>query len=300
MSDQRPQEHVLHAFDELVQVMAALRGEHGCPWDKEQTHESLRRYLLEEAYEVIDAIDDRNMQALREELGDVLLQVVFHAQLAAEQGVFTAEDVVQSLTAKLIRRHPHVFGEKQAADADDVLGIWQAVKAEENAAKATSEARTSLMDGIPRHYPALMYAQEVGKRAANVGFDWPHAAAVWQKVVEEATELTEAVSELSGTVGNSSDADASPSSAAVQVEEEWGDLMFALVNYARHLRIEPEAAMRRAAAKFEARFRAMEGLARTEGEPLQGRSLSELDALWDRVKGSTDSLKETTAPETDS
>lgn len=164
-----------NAFAELVAVMAALRGENGCPWDKEQTHKSLRRYVVEEAYEVIDAIDSGDMQALCEELGDLLLQVVFHARIAEEQGLFTAEDVVRGLTEKLIRRHPHVFGEERAEDADDVLEIWQAVKAAEKAGKDSAEKAASLMDGIPSHYPALLYAREVGARAQEVGFDWDQA-----------------------------------------------------------------------------------------------------------------------------
>lgn len=258
------------AFDQLVAVMAALRGENGCPWDKEQTHESLKKYLIEEAYEVIDAIDQGDMGSLCEELGDVLLQVVFHAQLAAEAATFTAEDVVRSITSKLIRRHPHVFGDRSADNADDVREIWQAVKAKENAQKPSERARESLMDGIPRHFPALMYAAEVGKRAARVGFDWPSADAVWQKVAEERAELEEVL--------------AQSTTATERIEEEWGDLVFSLVNLARHLKLEPEAAMRKAARKFEQRFRGIEQLAHDEGKPLQQRMLSEMDALWDRVK----------------
>lgn len=256
------------AFSELVRVMAALRGENGCPWDKEQTHETLRKYLLEEAYEVIDAIDAKDMGALCEELGDVLLQVVFHAQLAAEAGAFTIQDVVRSITAKLIRRHPHVFGEAKAQDADDVLGIWQAAKARENAARPAGMSRRSLMDGIPRQLPALMYAAEVGARAARVGFDWPSPSGVLDKVREECAELEDAVQRQ----------------AARDVEEEWGDLVFSLVNLARHLKIDPEAAVRRAAAKFERRFRQIEEAARQEGTDLHALTLAEMDALWERVK----------------
>ena len=276
-----------HPFAELVAVMAALRGENGCPWDKEQTHESLRRYVLEEAYEVVDAIDAGNMRALQEELGDLLLQVVFHARIAEENGLFNADDVVRGLTEKLIRRHPHVFGQESAKDADDVLAIWQAVKAKEQEGKAQTERTASLMDGIPRHYPALLYAREVGARASEVGFDWANADEVWEKVLEEAAELREAVARLAGN--GTANAEGGQSAAVNAVEEEWGDLIFALVNYARHLAIEPEAAVRRAAAKFEARFRAMENLAGKEGRPsLAGRSLAELDALWDQVKEAED------------
>lgn len=283
MTSQHAKPEKEHPFAELVAVMAALRGENGCPWDKEQTHESLRRYVVEEAYEVIDAIDAGDMQALREELGDLLLQVVFHARIAEEKGLFTADDVVRGLTEKLIRRHPHVFGEAKAQDTDDVLEIWQTVKAAEKAKKGGSEERPSLMDGIPRHYPALMYAEEVGARAKKIGFDWTDAHDVWQKVLEEAAELQEAVARQA-SASTAADQDGR-TAAAADVEEEWGDLIFALVNYARHLNIEPEAAVRKAAAKFAARFRAMETLAQEEGRtPLAGRSLDELDALWNRVK----------------
>lgn len=272
-----------NAFAELVAVMAALRGENGCPWDKEQTHKSLRRYVVEEAYEVIDAIDSGDMQALCEELGDLLLQVVFHARIAEEQGLFTAEDVVRGLTEKLIRRHPHVFGEERAEDADDVLEIWQAVKAAEKAGKDSAEKAASLMDGIPSHYPALLYAREVGARAQEVGFDWDQADDVWEKVLEEADELKDAVARSARN--GATDASTEQKTVEADVEEEWGDLIFALVNYARHLNIEPESAVRKAAAKFENRFRAMESLARQEGRPsLAGHSLAELDALWNRVK----------------
>lgn len=265
------------ALHELVAVMAALRGENGCPWDKKQTHDTLRKYLIEEAYEVIDAIENKNMAALCEELGDVLLQIVFHAQLATEAGSFTIHDVIRSITEKMIRRHPHVFGEEKAADADDVLDIWQAVKAKENAALPRTEARESLMDGIPRHLPALMYAAEVGKRAARVGFDWSTATEVLAKVEEERREFEEALERLSDT--------SSSAEGEARVREEWGDWVFSLVNLARHLKIDPEGALREAASKFESRFRSLEQAAARQGADLQGLTLTEMDALWDQVKG---------------
>lgn len=269
-------------FDQVVAIMAQLRGEKGCPWDKKQTHTSLGKYLIEETYEVIDAIEAGDMQSLREELGDVLLQVVFHAQLASEAGIFTIHDVARTLADKLIRRHPHVFGNGTAANEDDVLKVWQSVKQQERDAQGADNDNPSLMDGIPRHLPALMFAEAVGQRAARVGFDWDGAADVVDKVHEEQAELAEALAELE--VSKAQDAE-SPPGAMAQVTEEWGDLAFALVNLARHLKIEPEAALRQATHKFEQRFRIVEQLAGAEHLRLEDMTLGQMDALWERAKG---------------
>lgn len=258
----------MHPLDPLVNVMAKLRGPGGCPWDKEQDHKSLKKYLIEEAYEVLDAIDRGDDAALVEELGDVLLQVVFHSQIASEEGRFDIDDVVEAITEKLIRRHPHVFGDASAPDAETVLANWEKLKQEERAQKSGETARPSLMDGIPKGLPALMLAADVQRRAAKVGFEWEEASGALEKVAEELGEV----------------AQARAAGDREKLFEEWGDLLFALVNVARYDGIDPEEALRHAAKKFADRFRHIEARAAESGRELSEMTLAEMDALWDEAK----------------
>lgn len=238
-----------------------------CPWDQEQTHRSLVRYLLEETYEVVDALealdpdDPATDDALVEELGDLLYQIEFHATIAEQEGRFTMADVAQGVHDKLVRRHPHVFGDVVADDTTTVLKNWDAIKREE-------KQRTSVFDGVPMSAPSLAYADAVQRKAAKLGFDWPDVHGALPKIAEEAAELTEAAA---------GDDDA-------HVREELGDLLFAVVNVARHLKVEPEAALRAATQKFRTRFEAVEALARDRGIDLHTAGLPTLDALWDEVK----------------
>lgn len=241
-----------------------------CPWDQEQTHASLVTYLLEETYEVVDALhaldpdDPATDEALLEELGDLLYQIEFHATIAEEEGRFTMADVARGVHDKLVRRHPHVFGDVSVEDSDEVVANWDAIKRAE-------KQRTSAFDGVPVAQPSLSYAHAVQKRAAKVGFDWPDVEGALPKIAEEAGEIREAVA--------SGDPDA--------VADEMGDLLFAVVNVARHLKVDPEAALRRAVGKFRARFEGVEALARERGLDLATCGLETLDTLWDEVKAGT-------------
>jgi len=266
-----------HPLDPLVDVMARLRGPDGCPWDREQDHKSLKRYLIEEAYEVLDAIDQGDDAALVEELGDVLLQVVFHSQIAREEGRFDVNDVVRAITEKLIRRHPHVFAQADAPDAQAVLANWEKLKQAERAKKGEAGRPPSLLDGIPKDLPALMLAADVQRRAAKVGFEWRELAGALEKVVEELGELAEARAAGDRT----------------KLFEEWGDLLFSLVNVARYDGIDPEEALRHAAKKFSDRFRHIEARAAESGRELGEMTLEEMDALWDEAK----SLEASTPPD---
>lgn len=253
----------MDSFDRLVSLMAQLRGPEGCPWDREQSHESLRRYLLEEAHEVLEAIDAGGGDALCDELGDLLLQIVFHAQLAAEAGRFDMADVCDALAAKLVRRHPHVFGDERVALASEVPGVWEARKRAERGGAEPA----STLHGVPRGLPALARAMQLQRRAARIGFDWPDQAGRLAKVGEELAELDEA--------RRRGDPRA--------LEDEFGDLLFMVVNVGRALGLEAEDALRRTNAKFERRFRAMEAAAGGPDE-LAALDLAAQDALWDRAK----------------
>jgi ATP diphosphatase len=254
------------AIRKAIGIMARLRGPDGCPWDREQTFDSIKRHTLEETYEVFDAIERRAWPDLKDELGDLLLQVLFYAQMAEEAGYFTIDDVAANLNAKLIRRHPHIFGDVVAADADAVLRNWEQIKKTEKKAAGVSE---SLLASVPRSMPAMMEAGKLGSRAAKVGFDWPDAAGLFDKLQEEIAELQAEI--VPDAV----------SSAAV--EEELGDLLFTAVNLARHLRVDPESALRGANAKFRARFAAMETAA-GGAAALEEFSPVELEALWADAK----------------
>lgn len=249
------------AIFKLLALMARLRDPAGgCPWDLEQSFASIAPYTIEEAYEVADAIERGDMEALKAELGDLLFQVVFHARLAEEAGAFGFADLVEALHAKMVRRHPHVFGEAQIGSAAAQTANWEAIKAEERAARGAS----SVLDDVPKALPALARAEKLTKRAARIGFDWPHAEAVLEKLEEELGELAE--SRASGQPG--------------AVEEEYGDVLFVLANLGRKLGLDPESALRAANAKFERRFRQIERLAQERGvEGLEG-----LEALWSEVK----------------
>ncbi len=243
----------------LQEIMARLRAPDGCPWDRQQTHASLRKYLLEETYEALEALDAGDMAALEEELGDLLLQVVFHAQLADESGVFNLGDVVAGICAKLIRRHPHVFGDAKAPDAEAVLRSWEALKRAERLHEARPER--SMLDGVPRAMPALAYSQAIQERAARVGFDWPDVDGVLEKVAEEAREVAQA-------------------RTADERARELGDLLFALVRLAGWLGVDAEDALRLANERFRTRFAAMEAAARAAGKTLEHYDAAGLDQLW--------------------
>ncbi|WP_455136449.1 nucleoside triphosphate pyrophosphohydrolase [Thermophilibacter sp.] len=255
------------AFDRLVRTMWRLRQPDGCPWDREQTHRSITRNMVEEAYEAVDAIEADDTAHLLEELGDVLEQVVLHAQIAADEGAFTIDDVVDGLNEKLVRRHPHVFGEHAAAgDGAEVMDIWDDVKAAERAAAGAEERPQGLLDSVPRSLPALMQAQKISKRAAKAGFEWETVADVWDKVAEERAEFEREA----------------PGSEARACE--FGDLLFALVNVARREGIDAEEALAASNRKFRARWSRMEELARAEGTPLEELGTARLNELWDRAK----------------
>ena len=259
-------------FEDLVALQQRLLAPGGCPWDRQQTHQSLRTYLIEETYEVLDALDANEPKKIAEELGDLLLQVLFHAELGRLAGAFDLGDVIESIYLKMVRRHPHVFGDTEARDAAAVLKNWEQIKAEERRSGSHGQSSpdrgpSSMLDGIPRAMPALMRAHQLTRRAANVGFDWDKPEAVLDKVSEEVRELR-----------------AAPPSDRNQLEEEAGDLLFAAMNVARFLKLDPELALRRATDKFEARFRAMEQESARSGRKLDGATAAELDALWERVK----------------
>lgn len=251
-------------FAGLVHIVARLRGPGGCPWDREQTHETLRPYLLEETYEALDAINTRDDAKLCEELGDVLLQVVLHAQLASEEGHFDVQDVVYQQCEKLVRRHPHVFGDVQVSDSAEVLRNWERIKAEEN----NHAPRQSVMDGAIPSLPALAFALEVSKRAVKVGFEWPNLQGVQDKFREEQVELAEAIAQGDRT----------------RIEAEIGDLLFTLVNIARHLRVDAEQALHAMVRRFIVRFQQMEQMAREQGKQLERLTPEEWEVLWEQAK----------------
>ena len=258
-------------FEELVGVMARLRGEGGCPWDREQTHASLKRYALEETYELLEAIDEGDDAAIREELGDVLLQVVFHAQMASEDRRFAIEEVMTGLRDKLVRRHPHVFGDEQAADSDAVLRNWEKVKALEKASDGAQGH--SLFTSVPRAMPALARAQRIGDKASGVGFDWPDVEPVWRKVEEELDELREAAA----------------TGEASRVEAEIGDLLFSVVNLSRFLKVQAEEALEGTITRFHERFAHIERALAAQGKTVSEASLEEMDALWEQAKALAES-----------
>jgi tetrapyrrole methylase family protein/MazG family protein len=249
---------------ELESIMSRLRAKDGCPWDREQDHVTLQRYLIEEAYELIDAIDDGDDEHLVDELGDVLLQVVFHCQIARETKRFDLQDVARTISEKLLRRHPHVFGDTTVDDADGVVRQWEEIKREES----TGRKRTSHLDGVPRHLPALLQAEKIQKKAAKVGFDWPNIDGVIEKLDEELAELKAARA--------AGDAEA--------VAAEAGDLLFTIVNFSRFCKFNAEDALRGTVGRFRERFSFIEQELQRQGRTFEASSLAELDALWDEAK----------------
>jgi tetrapyrrole methylase family protein / MazG family protein len=253
------------AIERLLAIMQRLRDPGGCPWDREQTLASLRPYVLEETYEVLEAIDDGDAAAHREELGDLLLQIVFQAKLRQETGDFEFADVADAISDKLVSRHPHVFGDSLVKDADGVLAQWAALKREEKRKKGGGQ---SVLEGVPREMPALARADRLTEKASRIGFDWPDAAGARAKVAEELNELDEAIA----------------SKNPVDIEHELGDALFALANLARKLKVAPEEALRGTLARFVDRFTHVEGELEKRGIPHGGASLEEMNVLWDAAK----------------
>jgi tetrapyrrole methylase family protein / MazG family protein len=259
------------SLERLVRLMAILRSEQGCPWDREQTHQSLKPYAIEETYEVLEAIDTGKPDKLREELGDLLLQVVFHAQLARENGQFSMDDVVNTISDKLIRRHPHVFADTKVAGVAGVLENWEKIKLSEMPGE-----RQSALDGVPKDLPALLRADKIQAKAAKVGFDWGDLAGPLDKVHEEFREFEEVL-----------DCESVPEPSTREwdrLEDEFGDILFALVNVGRFLKINPEMALRRTIEKFTKRFHYMEREAANQGRKLTEMTLAEMDLLWEQAK----------------
>ena len=261
-------------FEKLVALQQRLRAPDGCPWDREQTHSTLRTYLIEEAYEVLDALESGEDAKFAEEMGDLLLQIVFHSQIATEEGRFTVSDVIREVHEKMVRRHPHVFGANRAKDAAEVLKNWEQIKARERreknpeASAKPGDMQPSLLDGVARSLPATLEGLQLTRKAARIGFDWRNAQGIFDKMREECAELQHALDR-----GEES-----------RIEEEMGDLLFAAVNLARFLRVDPEIALKRANAKFDRRFRAMEELAIQSGRTIEKVPRAEMEVLWDTVK----------------
>lgn len=247
-------------FNRLVEIMATLRSSDGCPWDREQTHTSLRQYLLEEAYEVLEALDNQDNKHLREELGDLLLQIIFHAQIASEAGAFDIDDVVDGICDKLIRRHPNVFGDVKINSAAEQAVNWEKIK--------KAEGKKSAIDGVPAALSALLRSWRIQQKAATVGFDWPEAAPIWEKITEETAELRQAVAK----------------GEKKEMEDELGDLLFSVVNLSRFIEVNPEDALRGTIEKFARRFRGVEAHFERQGLNMRDKSLAELDEVWEQIK----------------
>ncbi len=253
------------SFEDFIEIIRMLRAPGGCPWDREQTHKSIRNDFLEEAYEAADAIDNSDDEALCEELGDVLLQIALHSQIASEEGSFDISDVIDTVGRKMILRHPHVFGEVKVKNSEEVLSNWDKIKMEEK----SQNTATDTLRSVPLAFPALMRAQKVQKRAAKVGFDWADYHGAAQKIEEETAEIKKAIENKSDT----------------EIMEEFGDLLFSVVNLSRFLKINSEEALSRATDKFINRFEKVEALAVERGIDMKNSSLTELDKLWDEIKG---------------
>lgn len=261
-------------FEKLVEIMARLRGPNGCPWDKQQDFNSLKPMLVEETYEVLEAVDNEDFEGLSEELGDLLLHVLFNARLAKEGGHFDINTVIDRISDKLIRRHPHVFGTESASTAEEVIRNWEAIKAREKAEKLknrTPEQR-SLLEGIPSKLPAIHEAHQISSRAARVGFDWPDVEGIFEKLQEEVRELKEVIAEDNDKTRRE------------RLEDEIGDMLFVMVNIARYLKIDSESALKRANRKFKARFQHMESELAQQGKTVEETTLDEMEALWQKAK----------------
>jgi nucleoside triphosphate diphosphatase len=262
----KPESSAGEKFQRLIEIMARLRGPAGCPWDREQTFDTIKPYTLEETYEVLDAIDRRQWQELAEELGDFLLQAVFYGQMASEQSLFSIDDSLEAINQKLVRRHPHVFGDETARDPDDVLEIWGKAKAGEKAAKG--RVNDGLLASVPRSLPALVEAQQIASRAAKVGFDWENPDQVLEKLHEELAEIEEA----------------RRNAGHRELEGEVGDLLFVVVNLARFFKVDPEQALRKTNAKFRDRFGYIERKLAEHGKSPAEASIEEMESLWQEAK----------------
>ncbi|WP_333655196.1 nucleoside triphosphate pyrophosphohydrolase [Dissulfurispira sp.] len=252
----------MNNFQKLLDIMSALRSENGCPWDKEQTRESLKPFLIEETYEVLEALDEDDPEKIKEELGDLLFQIVFHCQMARERGEFDIDDVIKKISDKMIARHPHVFGEEKFETSEEVLRQWEERKREEG------KLRESILEGIPKELPSLLRAQRLQARAAKVGFDWNRVEDVMEKLDEELKEFGAALK----------------SKSQKEIEDELGDVFFVLVNVSRFVGVNPEDALRKTISKFISRFRYIEMKAADAGKSLSDMTLEEMDALWDEAK----------------
>jgi MazG family protein len=285
-------------FERAVSIMARLRGPGGCPWDREQTFDSIKPYTLEEAYEVLEAIDNRDWDELRGELGDLLLQVLFYSQMAQEDGKFSIDDVLDRLSNKLVHRHPHVFGDVTAETSADVLRNWEAIKAEEKKKRleagggkaAEPGSSDSVLAGVSSAMPALLEAHKLSSRAAHVGFDWPEISGLFEKLEEEAVELKEELQGLPSPPQPTGKGVAGSGQSQVsdelryRLEEEVGDMFFVLVNIARYLALDPESALKKTNRKFKRRFQWMEEQLRASGRSPQDATMDELESLWQRAK----------------
>jgi MazG family protein len=289
-------------FERAVNIMARLRAPGGCPWDREQTFDSIKPYTLEETYEVLEAIDNRDWQELPGELGDLLLQVLFYAQMAREAGTFSIDEVLDRLSNKLVNRHPHVFGDVQAENSAEVLKNWEAIKAAEkkkqqveNGAAASEPGAESVLHGVSSKVPALLEAQKLSNRAARIGFDWPNVEGLFEKLAEETQELEEELKRFPapgprpqgrGIAG--SGRTVIPEDLQERLEEEVGDLFFVLVNIARYLSVDPESALKKTNRKFKRRFQWMEAQLRRQGRTPDQASMDELESLWHQAKEQKD------------
>ncbi len=272
------------AFDEFVATIEALRAPDGCPWDREQTHRSIAGNMVEEAYEAVDAIEADDGPHMLEELGDVLLQVVLQSQIAADAGEFTIDDVCRTVNEKIVRRHPHVFGGMEAGDANEVLDVWDQIKmAEKEAADAAGAVPASLLDGVPKSFPALKQAQKISRKAASAGFEWDTVDDVWVKVDEEIAELKVAYAAAPKSANGKVDGGADPQALAA-VELEMGDVLFSLVNVARKMGVQAEEALRATCGKFRTRWAFMEGAAAGQGRRVEDLSMEEMEELWQMSK----------------
>ncbi len=260
------------SFDQLIEIMAILRGPDGCPWDKEQNADTIKGHLIEEAYEVIEAINNKDYDELKEELGDLMLQVVFHSQLAKEEDKFDIKDVTEAINAKLIRRHPHIFADDKTVSKEEVLKRWEEIKREEKVEKKKEQVH-SYLDGVPKGLPSLSYSQRLQTKAARVGFDWQAEEPVIDKIEEEISELREAMKAEDNS----------------HIEKELGDLLFSVVNLARRLGIDAESALMRSSAVFTKRFSKMEALSDKAGSDFAKLTLAEKEALWNKAKKHDDS-----------
>lgn len=247
-------------FEKLIEIMSTLRSPDGCPWDHEQSHTTLKKYLIEECYEVIDAIDHKNDENLCEELGDLLLQIVFHSQIAKEENRFNIDDVIQGISDKMIRRHPHVFSDKSVKNSSEVLENWDKIKDNEK----KDQKEESCLDSIPQSLPALFESYKIGKKASKKGFDWPNTKGVIEKIEEELLELKESLERQKED----------------EIVEEFGDFLFSLSNLARHLQLDPEDALKKTNKKFRQRFSFIEKKIRIENQKIEEKSLGELEELW--------------------